>query len=139
MTRINLLSPEQLMDQHLLTEYRELPRIIGLVKKSVSLNKIKQIKLKMTKKYVLGTGHVIFFYDKGEFLDTRYSLIVQELKKRNFNIKFEKLDFSIFIENGLYKNDWIPTEEEIKISLDRINEKIAMKPEFYKRRALQIS
>lgn len=132
MTRINLLQPQELADQHLLSEYRELPRIIGLVKKSVHSKKIEEIKKKMTDKYVLGTGHVIFFYNKGEFLEKRYSSIVEELKNRKFSVQFDKLDVSIFIENGLYYNDWVPSEEEIKISLERIKEKIAMKPLFYK-------
>ena len=36
MTRINLLPPSQLADQHLIAEWRELPRIFGLVKKKLA-------------------------------------------------------------------------------------------------------
>jgi deoxyribonuclease V len=39
MTRINLLPPSELADQHLLAEWRELPRIFGLVKKKLTENK----------------------------------------------------------------------------------------------------
>lgn len=39
MTRINLLPPSELADQYLLAEWRELPRIFGLVKKKLAENK----------------------------------------------------------------------------------------------------
>gem|GEM_PF-2001583 len=39
MTRINLVSPSVLADQHLIAEWRELPRIFGSVKKKLAENK----------------------------------------------------------------------------------------------------
>ena len=45
MTRINLINPEKLTDQHLLAEYRELPRIFWILRKKISENKeIKVLK-----------------------------------------------------------------------------------------------
>lgn len=35
MTRINLVPPKELTDQHLMREYQELPRIVGLVRKAI--------------------------------------------------------------------------------------------------------
>lgn len=43
MTRINLLPPAQLADQHLIAEYRELPRIFTLVKSKLQSQKPLQI------------------------------------------------------------------------------------------------
>ena len=35
MTRINCIAPALLNNKHLLAEYRELPRVFGLVKKAI--------------------------------------------------------------------------------------------------------
>ena len=51
MTRINLINPEKLTDQHLLAEYRELPRIFWIVRKKISENK----EIKVWKKYKIFT------------------------------------------------------------------------------------
>lgn len=126
MTRINLISPEQLTDQHLLAEYRELPRIFWAVRKKLS----EWRKIQAWNIFKLWNGHVIFFYDKLGFLEKRYYEIINECKKRKFNIKFDKLDLSDI--PVLYKNDYIPTKKDLKISIARINEKLMMKKWFYK-------
>lgn len=95
MTRINLLDPEKLTDQHLLAEYRELPRIFWIVRKKLEENK----KISVWKEYKMWTWHVIFFYDKLLFLQKRLEKIIQECKKRNFKIQFvENIDLWYFPE-----------------------------------------
>lgn len=37
MTRINLTLVSELTDQHLIAEYRELPRVFGIVRKHVAM------------------------------------------------------------------------------------------------------
>lgn len=54
MTRINCVPVEELTDKHLLAEYRELPRIFNLARAVEDA----------PTEYVLGTGHMKFFYDK---------------------------------------------------------------------------
>lgn len=39
MTRINLLPASELTDQHLIAEYRELPRIFTIVRTKIRANK----------------------------------------------------------------------------------------------------
>ena len=85
MTRINLINPEKLTDQHLLAEYRELPRIFWIVRKKISENK----EIKVWKKYKMLTWHFIFFYDKLLFLQKSLEKIYSEFKKRNFKISFK--------------------------------------------------
>ena len=55
------------------------------------------------------------------------------MKRRGFNCdpnrKFPK---EIFVENGLY-NDWSPTLEDYKVIRDRINEKLRMRPGWYRK------
>lgn len=126
MTRINLIKPSQLTDQHLIAEYRELPRIFWAVKKK--LEEWKEIKV--WENYKLWTWHVIFFYDKLLFLEKRYNLIIFECIKRWFNIKHSSYDISDIPEE--YKKDFNPSQDEINISQERINQKLSQKKWFYK-------
>ncbi|AKA61961.1 endonuclease V [Proteus phage vB_PmiM_Pm5461] len=123
MTRINLLDPSLLTDQHLIAEYRELPRVFTLALKAYG----KPVKIPAN--YVLGTGHVKFFYNKLKFLEQRQNALIQECKNRGFNISFEKTDF-IFPKS--WYNDYIPSETDIMLSKSRLDEKIAQKPDWYK-------
>jgi len=127
MTRINLINPEKLTDQHLLAEYRELPRIFWIVRKKISENK----EIKVWKKYKMWTWHVIFFYDKLLFLQKRLEKISSECKKRNFKISFtEKINLDEFPEN--LKKDFSPSKRDLEISEKRIKEKLDSKKNFYK-------
>lgn len=74
MTRINLVPPAELCDQHLLAEHRELTRIPNAVAKG-------RFALRgQPADYVLGTGHVRFFFDKLAFLKTRYDALHAECR-----------------------------------------------------------
>lgn len=78
MTRINLVKVQTLSDQHLLAEYRELPRIISDWRKRGYFPKFYE---GIPSNYRLGSGHVKFFRNKLKFLIKRFSLIIQELLK----------------------------------------------------------
>ena len=130
MTRINLVHVKELADQHLIAEYRELPRVFGAVKKHVQDGKrITDFKINST--YILGTGHVTFFYNKLLYLKKRHIDIVNECLRRGMNIQnIESNDISSFpIE---FCNDYVPTDLEIYTSRQRLIEKLKMKPMWYK-------
>lgn len=129
MTRINLVLVQELSDKHLLAEYRELPRILGNVREH--LNKGKTIKdVLIPKSFVLGQGHMKFFYNKLNFLKKRHACIVKECLNRNMNIKFtEPLDISEF--DSEWCGDYTPCESEIDLSKSRINDRIKEKPKLY--------
>ena len=124
MTRINLIPVEELADQHLMAEYREIPRMGSFAHKTVQ--KAENI----PDTYRLGKGHMIFFLNKATYLEERHKEVVAELKRRGFKLtqyepfemprKFPQLD------------DWQPVESEIEESRERIEEKLAMKPQFYR-------
>ncbi|AMM44082.1 endonuclease V N-glycosylase UV repair enzyme [Pectobacterium phage vB_PcaM_CBB] len=130
MTRINLVPVQELADQHLMAEYRELPRVFGAVQKHIDAGKkIKDFKINQT--YILGTGHVTFFYDKLLFLSLRHEQIVLECLKRGIKISnIDKYDVSSF--PSVWCNDYIPTEAEISISRTRLIEKLKIKPSWYR-------
>lgn len=133
MTRINLISPADLTDQHLMAEYRELPRIFGLAHKHYLAGK----KLEVKGPYKLGSGHVVFFYDKIKFLEKRQASIIEELLKRRVNI--QNVTVSIPTLPAHYLNDWIASQEEVFESIARLQEKLDMKPAFYKLRKLPVN
>ena len=132
MTRINIISPSELTDQHLIAEYREIFMVAGSLKRTL-ISKSGFVESKVPKNFTLNSGHVYFFYNKGKYLYKRYNLIIKEMKSRGFkpdeNRFFPK---DIFIMNNLF-NDWEPNQSDIKIIRKRINEKIAMKPSWYRK------
>ena len=88
---------------------------------------------KVPTKYKLSTGHVYFFYNKGKYLHKRYNELISEMKSRGFSPSDDRpFPFSVFSDNDLY-NDWTPTTEDYKIIRQRIAERIAMKPEWYRK------
>lgn len=130
MTRINLIPVTELADQHLMAEYRELPRVFGAVRKHVQEGKRKS-SFKINSTYLLGTGHVTFFYDKLLFLKQRHEDLVTECLRRGIKITNTAIN-SISDLPAEFCNDYNPTESEIKLSRDRIIEKLLMKPTWYK-------
>ena len=132
MTRINIVPVEELMDQHLIAEYREITMIPGSLNRTLSSKKGLDYK-KISDVYTLNTGHVYFFYDKGEYLYKRYNTLIVEMKKRGFKPDMSrKFPVDIFKDNDLLL-DWTPTAFEYLIIRKRIQEKINMKPEWYKK------
>lgn len=130
MTRINLIDPQELTDQHLMREYQELPRILGNVRRAVAAGKHPK-NFKIPSQYVLGTGHMTFFYDKLQFLRDRQKTLIAELIKRKYKISFtDGLDLSEF------KDEWLgnyqPDSKAVALSRERIKEKIDMKRDWYK-------
>ena len=129
MTRINIIPVEELTDQHLIAEYREIFMIGSALQKS--LNSKNWDPKRIPKKFKLGEGHVMFFYDKGKYLYKRYTSIVEELTKRNFNLDKDR-QFKVTQFPTEYYNDWEPTKKDQEIIRKRIEERIQQKPEWYR-------
>lgn len=130
MTRINLTLVSELADQHLMAEYRELPRVFGAVRKHVQNGK-KLKDFKISSAFILGTGHVTFFYDKLEFLRKRQTDLIMECLKRGFKIQDTTVQ-DISDIPAEFRNDYVPTLDALKISQARLDEKIAQRPQWYK-------
>ena len=126
MTRINVVPIEELTDQHLFAEYREITRLFPLSLKANERGFKQDVY-----EYVLGTGHVKFFYDKLGFIEIRYFKLKEELLLRGYNItlKDDIVHYRKLIPD-MY-NDYVPTVEAIKLSRARIQEKLDKRPDFY--------
>lgn len=123
MTRINVVPVEELTRQHLVAEYRELPRIFGLVKKQIEKNASPR-DIKKPSTYVLGKGHVLFFYDKLGWLSQRYTMLCDEMRKRGYNVNYG--DISSLTSD--IPDEWFGTfkvdDDALKINRTRIQERL---------------
>lgn len=125
MTRINsAIPPANLCDQHLLAEYRELPRISALAWKWYN----RKNKTKIPEDFRLGTGHVSFFYDKGEFLNNRFNTIVDVLEGRGFVLQFKTYRPHPEGMNGNHT----PSSHERNLLKERIELRMPSKPRWGK-------
>lgn len=135
MTRINLVPPEELMDQHLFAEFREIKMVPKSLRRSIAARGRDDVLRKVPAAYTLDTGHVSFFYDKGEYLRKRYEALKTELERRGINFNRDSLLDPDGVFNALERNfnqDYDPTPEALAIIRTRIAEKIALKPHWYR-------
>jgi len=132
MTRINIIDTTELTDQHLIAEYREIFMVAGSLRRTlVSKNGYQESKV--PKHYTLNSGHVYFFYNKGKYLHNRYNQLIDEMKRRGFKPDSSRVfPKEIFVDNNLY-NDWLPRVEDYNVIKQRIEEKIALKPDWYRK------
>jgi len=101
MTRINGTIPaKKLCDSHLVAEYREILRVFKLAK----------LTDKAPKEFTLGTGHVLFFYDKLQYAHKRFESLRQEILDRGFTPKME-FDNTVLEPKMQLYNDWQGTQE----------------------------
>lgn len=128
MTRINLIPPRELTDQHLIAEYREMRLLTANVRRLFGLNSGKPKTI--PPKFTLNKGHVLFFMDKGAYIADRYQRVQEEMKHRGFTPQFPTLDLSAWPEG--YCNDWTPTEEDCNIVRERIALRISQRPGWYR-------
>lgn len=127
MTRINLVPPTELYDQHLLAEYREIRLLSKNMHRYFKSNKSKS---NIPKQFTLNTGHCLFFKDKGKYIQNRYNLLYYELINRGYNPQYPELDVSAW-PVGFF-NDWTPIERDMAIIRERIAEKFKLKPMWYR-------
>lgn len=138
MTRVNLIPVEELTDQHLLAEWRELKMVPASLRRSLNAKNPQNVIDSIPTAYCLGRGHVTFFYDKLAFLTTRYRELRFELLSRG--VKLNNLEeFTTFCSDipfQFFHRLWTPTKDEVKLSQARIKEKILMKPSWYRYRGV---
>ena len=131
MTRINLIKPNELSDQHLIADYREIFMVGSALQRSIKSKNWNNTKVNLPKVFTLNKGHIKFFYNKGKYLHKRYLQLIHEMRKRGMcpdpHRKFKKEQWP----KELY-NDWIASEKDMEIIRERIAEKILKKPNWYR-------
>ncbi len=131
MTRINLIKPSELSDQHLVAEYREIFMVGSALQRSKQSKNWEKTRKNLPKEFTLNIGHVKFFYNKGKYLHKRYLDLINEMERRGMNPnperRFKKEQWS----DDLYQ-DWEPNPKDIQLIKKRIKEKINQKPDWYR-------
>lgn len=125
MTRINIVPVESLTREHLIAEYRELPRIFALAHKAILSS--KPWTDRQPKSYTLGIGHMLFFYDKLLFLSERHKQLTQEMLNRGYKPSFIGCLYDEWRDRipVWYWRDYRPTQEAIAINQERINKRLS--------------
>lgn len=120
MTRINVVPPEELSGPHLVAEYRELPRIFGLVRARIKKGQTPK-DVNIPKNYKLGKDHLKFFFNKLHYLENRQRRLIREMENRGYKPTFTTVDISDI--GPEWKNSYIPTDEALQINRERIKER----------------
>lgn len=122
MTRVNVVPPSELSQKMLVAEYREITRLPGNLNKSLNRKGKPFSVTEIPNKYVLGQGHVKFFYDKMKYLQLRFQELVNEMLARGYKPTYQ--DSTIFSNcPSEYWNDWTPSAEAIELNRQRIKER----------------
>ena len=130
MTRVNVVPVDELTNQHLMAEWREIPHVPKALARTIK-SKAGFNPKKVASEYLLNTGHVYFFYDKLRFLEKRLRQIQCELLERGYNIDGQRIvKFDGF--HPKFYNDYDPSPEARKINRARIYERLWTKPHLYK-------
>lgn len=130
MTRINTVAVQDLTNEWLLAEWRELPRIVNELEKYPNRYKPKDT----PPEFKLNDGHVKFFRDKLLFLAKRHRELCRECRKRGIKIN-RKLRVRLhYLRNDLKMfccNDWTPTKRDHEILIERLQERFDERKEAY--------
>jgi len=130
-TRINLVEPSELADQHLVAEYREIFMIGSALARSLKSKNWNKTLDTLPVEFTLNSGHVKFFYNKGKYIHKRYDSLVEEMKRRGMNPDPERKFKTFQWPDYLYR-DWDPTDKDLELVRERIRERIQAKPEWYR-------
>lgn len=131
MTRINLVPTEELADQHLVAEYRELFMVGSALQRSLKSPNWEKNKKTWPTKFTLNGGHVKFFYNKGKYLHKRYTALVNEMKRRGMSPDPDRTFKREQWPDDLYL-DWNPSDQDLLLIRQRIQERIDQKPDWYR-------
>lgn len=134
MTRVNLVNVQDLADQHLFAEWREIKMVPAALRRSLKTRNVKDIIKSIPKRYTLNEGHVAFFFDKMHFLYDRYVQLTEELLNRNYNIQMHDMDEIFYkdIPEEFRSVEWQPEIDEIQVNVERIVIRLNERADWYK-------
>lgn len=123
MTRINVVLPSELVDKHLIAEWKEISRILTQARKP---NKNE----KWPETYRMGTGHMKFFYIRLAYIEWRYRQLYSEMKSRKFNANYEMMESIIAKAKEIHSKDmwyhYIPTPTALIINRKRLAKRLGI-------------
>lgn len=121
MTRINCVPAAELSRQHLVAEYRELPRVFALAAKAYSAGR----RIVAPAAYTLGAGHVLFFYQRLAWCRRRFHELRDEMLRRGYRPQFT--DVPLVEVPADWQRDWEPDAAALALNRQRILERTTQK------------
>jgi len=128
MTRINLIDPTELLDQHLFAEWREAPRVITMAHAWVE----RQAAPLPPPVFCLGSGHMTFFGWRTSWLSARHAQLRDELLSRGYTLSHIG-DLPV-IEG--FDIAWEPSAADVALSRARLRERFLKRPGWYRLRGV---
>lgn len=121
MTRINCVPPSELVREHLLAEYRELPRVVALA--NSAWKRRAAFERFIPASYAMGPGHVRFFHNKLGWVRKRFAALVAEMRARGYKPSYDRLpEITVGPE---WLGDWTPDDKALAINRARIAERLS--------------
>jgi hypothetical protein len=118
-TRVNCIPVEELTGPHLVAEYRELPRVYGLARRALARGERPD---QHPDAYVLGPGHVRFFYSRLGWIRERQRCLILEMQRRGYRPTFTDLPCLAEFPSG-WRRNWTPDEAAMTACRARIRER----------------
>lgn len=122
MTRINVVPVSDLSDLHLGAEYRELPRVFRLAYEAMLRGEQPDDPRNPTE-YVLGPGHVRFFYPRLGFCHERFYELVHECRRRGRTVNFSDLPSRAAEVGAAWWGYYTPTPAALAMNRERIEQR----------------
>ncbi len=127
MTRINCVPAAELTGPHLVAEYRELPRIFGLVRAAIARGE-KPDDRRNPAEYLLGPGHIRFFYPRLGYLAKRQEELICEMLRRGYAPNFTNLAGLLIGIPIEWHGDWSPSDVALALNRARLAERLQAAP-----------
>lgn len=119
MTRINCVPVTELSGPHLVAEYRELPRVYALARKAYERGESPD---GHPTRYVLGPGHVRFFYSRLLYVRGRHRQLIKEMLRRGYKPNLTEVPSMDDLPDGWHR-PWHPKSRDLRINRERIKER----------------
>jgi hypothetical protein len=125
MTRINCVPVAELTRQHLVAEYRELPRLFRLVYNAQKRGEtIYSIAGSAPNEYCLGKGHLRFFYTRLNYITSRFYALIAEMKRRGYKVSYKEPPPVYNKLDSIWFGRWTPTKKARAINRKRIKDRL---------------
>lgn len=119
MTRINCVPVTELSGPHLVAEYRELPRVYALAEAAYERGETHADHPDV---YVLGPGHVRFFYSRMGFIIKRHRDLIREMQRRGYKTSFTSPP-PVSYWPRTYRRQWQPGPADMALNRARLKER----------------
>ena len=122
MTRVNCVPPGQLHSKFLMAEYHEIPRVLTLVHKAQEAGKTPA-DCGIPDRYVLGAGHVRFFYVRCLWIARRIGELADEMRLRGMEPRYGAAYDRLVDLEAHWCNDWVPDDQALYLNRLRLAER----------------